>query len=301
MRNSAEDLIQQLQKGELPVEIQPATMTPEEPSRLVSRQSSNYSGFGDSRAGSTTGDRSQEDEHSDADYGFGSEVDDPEKVGSSPTKLNRPRVTFDDGSVSDPPSSRGTSPQSSLPTVVNPTLETVSSQHVAMRRTPSRKGSRRRSVASKDTDVKPVPARQRRQSRFFKSRSPESDPTTPQRNQRRKSMAQRVFGKKPTVESDNDSDSDIDHIEMDEDTQKFFEALSGNREQREREAEERRKQLALEYAEKKAAEDRARAEELRQFEEKARQEREEAEAKEREGLDEARNRLENLEFSFTFG
>ena len=63
---------------------------------------------------------------------------------------------------------------------------------------------------------------------------------------------------------------------MDEDTQKFFEALSGNREQREREAEERRKQLAREYAEKKAAEDRARAEELRQFEEKARQEREEA-------------------------
>ena len=87
------------------------------------------------------------------------------------------------------------------------------------------------------------------------------------RERRRSKAFSRIRVQKSTAPDPNDSDAETDEsAEVDEDTARFLEALSGNREQRAREEEERRQELARQFADKQAQKDRALNEELRRIE-----------------------------------
>lgn len=337
-RNSAEDIITKLESGSM--EAAPALA---ERFGNLSPESSDYSGFGDSRPGSTDanwrksiledtieessetpaaskmsdslrkdsyidGDTLQipplpkdKKESDDTSFGFGSDIDGAgdESVSAEPITKPTARVNFAEDTAP-PPSpgivSMGTTGDDSEDGVLVPMLRK------SQRKSKKRRASINRGSIKPESD-KP---RARRQSRFFKTKAPEESAPPAKGPTRRGSIIQRVFGARKVTDSDVDSDADsdgdnLDGFDMDEDTANFFKALGGNREQREKEAEVRRLDLKREYSEQKAKEDREREEELRRIAEQAKIEQAEADRKQSHGLDEARGRLEDLTFDFTFG
>eukprot|EP00038_Savillea_parva_P003466 m.126011 g.126011 ORF g.126011 m.126011 type:complete len:2186 (+) comp11181_c0_seq1:341-6898(+) len=207
------------------------------------------------------------------------------------------------------PSSPPTSPK----IVVHPTpaSPTPVSTPVSRRRQSSTRKSRRKSQKNKKEAAAPATPgtpRSRRQSWFSKTKEADAPGTPSPATRRRGSMLNRAFGRRrhssesmSISATESDDEGSVGSIVIDEETAKFLEALSGNREQREREAAERQVQLRKEYAEREAEKERLRLEELQRIEDQAKKEREEQAAREQEGLDDARNRLEELTFDFTFG
>eukprot|EP00036_Acanthoecidae_sp_10tr_P023927 CAMPEP_0206317818 /NCGR_PEP_ID=MMETSP0106_2-20121207/16837_1 /ASSEMBLY_ACC=CAM_ASM_000206 /TAXON_ID=81532 /ORGANISM="Acanthoeca-like sp., Strain 10tr" /LENGTH=2291 /DNA_ID=CAMNT_0053749433 /DNA_START=151 /DNA_END=7026 /DNA_ORIENTATION=+ len=241
----------------------------------------------------------------ESDYGFGTDVDDAPGDADKNTVVGLP-TTGSEASSPPPPSSTATSPSPAgsprmvmgagfdLPPQPHEAADEALALPVVAR--PRRGSGRRRSTTSKaDGSKKP----ERRRSRFFKSRSDHDDEgggvqkRTPAvaRERRRSKAFSRIRLQKSTAPDPDDSDAATDEsAEVDEDTARFLEALGGNREQRAREEEERRQELARQFADKQAQKDRALNEELRRIEEKKAKEEAKLAASKQKGLDQAAKR-----------